>query len=89
MKIFRTRQDVIDFATRFAPTRACQRWMETTGAITVFEGVTSPEGFPGWIVLVHRQWRIGVWVNEAERKVAITYPPVIPHGATSLTRAML
>jgi len=90
MKIFRTRQDVIDFATGNAPTRACQRQMETQGELSVFGGVTSPEGFPGWLVRVNRKWQIGIWLDAASQKISVTYPTQeIPDAAKLIKGPML
>lgn len=77
MKTFRTRQDLIDFAAANAPTNACERAIREQGRITVFGGIKSPEGFPGWLVDVEGKWLIGIWINDAARKIQTSYPELI------------
>lgn len=95
MKPLHTKQDVIDLAAEHAPTRACQRYMDEQGHMEVFRGVTSPEGWPGWVVRVESipyrpkgnrdmSWYIGVWVDEVARAFRITYLDRLPEGAIRL-----
>lgn len=78
-----TREELIAVAIRCAPTTATARRIRENGA-TVFGGVTSPEGFPGWIVDAGQQRLIGVWFDEAAHKYRITYPAALPDGAKIL-----
>lgn len=80
MKPIRFRHDLLDIAARNAPTTATARKIREDGA-TVFGGVISPEGFPGWIVQAPNDRLIGVWINQENRKMKITYPDKMPSGS--------
>lgn len=77
MRTFHSRQDLIDFAAMHAPTTACERAMRERGHISVFGGIKSPEGFPGWIVLVDQKWAIGIWINAEQQKIQTSYPELL------------
>lgn len=75
-----TREELLDLAIRCAPTSAIARRIRVNGA-TIFGGVTSPEGFPGWIVDAGHDRFIGIWWNDAHQKYQVSYPTQIPPGS--------
>jgi hypothetical protein len=86
VKPLRTKSELLDLAIAAAPTRAIARRLREVGA-AAFGGVTSPEGFPGWIV----QYEpgppgrfIGIWVDERAQTYRLTYSTELPQNAVPL-----
>lgn len=66
MKPIHSREQILEIAIAFAPTRAVGRVLTSLGA-TVFGGVNAATGFPGWLVSVvmkHRTWYLQIDVIE-------------------------
>lgn len=85
MQPLHSKQDVIALASRFAPTRACQRAMEEQGRIEVFR----VPSLPGWVVEVVggtylRAWWIAVRIDEALRTYKFSYPEALPSDAVKI-----
>lgn len=83
MRLPRTVNDLIELAAVNAPTRACERCIRSDGA-TAFRVRQGAAGLPGWIVRARtpgRTFLIGLWVDEAARRVRCTYPDELPEDA--------
>ena len=87
MKPLRTREELLDMAAHCAPTAAVGRRIREDGA-TVFRGVTSPEGFVGYVVK-SRDRLIGIWCDTTRRKWICSYPQTLPDGAQMVTEKWL
>jgi hypothetical protein len=80
MKSLHTRNDLLDLASRHAPTKACERIIKERGAI-ILGGFILAGGLPGWIVQVQsdcRTWNIAIICHEHARKYSIDYLDDVP-----------
>ena len=91
--VIQDRKSLLDFACRYAPSRACERAIRE-GRATILGGVNPPEGFPGWLIRAWsdsgREWYIFVQCDEETRHYTASFPiatsPILSYPRIRLDR---